>query len=74
VPIGEYCVTRPHRSDVLRTIGVVQEDTTVIAVSVDAVVVAGVVGVGNVNGRVDNTVIILAQSLMHMVLLTTYGM
>ena len=50
VPIGEHCVTGPHRSNVLRTVGIVQEHTTVIAVSVDAVVVAGIVGIGDVDG------------------------
>ena len=49
VPIGEDCVTRPHRSDILAAIRIVQEDATVIAISVDAVVVAGIVGVGDVD-------------------------
>jgi len=54
VPIREHSIARPHRSDVLATVGVVQEHATIIAIRVDAVVVAGIVGVGNVDGGVND--------------------
>ena len=50
VPVGENCVAGPNGSNVLTAVRVVQEHTTVIAISVDAVVVAGIVGVGDVDG------------------------
>lgn len=73
MPIGEHCVTGPHRSNVLRTVGIVQEHTTVIAVSVDAVVVAGVVGVGDVDGGINNAETMLVLHLVRMFLLITHG-
>ena len=74
MPIREDRVTGPHRTDVLATVGVLQEHTTVVAVCVDAVVVAGIVGVGDVNGRVNNAEAMLALGLMYTSLLVAYGM
>jgi hypothetical protein len=54
VPIREYGVTGPDRSNVLTAVRVVQEHTTIVAISVDAVVVACVIGVRDVDRRVDN--------------------
>lgn len=61
VPIREHCVTGPDGSNILAAVRIVQEDTTVIAISVDAVVVAGVVGVGDVDGGVNNAEVMLAS-------------
>jgi hypothetical protein len=74
VPIGKHSVTWPHGSDVLATVRVVQEHATVVTVSVDAVVVAGIVGVGNVDGRVDDARMILVLMLMPDNALVAYGM
>jgi hypothetical protein len=54
MPIREYGVAWPHRSNVLAAVRVIQEYTTVIAIGVDAVIVACVVGVRDVDGRVNN--------------------
>jgi hypothetical protein len=74
VPIGKHSVTWPHGSDVLATVRVVQEHATVVTVSVDAVVVAGIVGVGNVDGRVDDARVTLVLMLMPDNALVAYGM
>jgi hypothetical protein len=63
VPIRENGVTWPDGSDVLASVRVVQEYTTIVAVSVDAVIVAGVVGIGDVDGRVDNARNMLVNEL-----------
>lgn len=70
MPIREDCVTRPHRTDILAVVGVSQEDTTIIAVSVDAVVVAGIVGIGDINGRINDTELMLVLRLMRVILLS----
>jgi hypothetical protein len=49
MPIGEYSVAWPHGSDVLAAIWVVQEYATIVAISVDAVIVACIVGVRDVD-------------------------
>jgi len=74
VPVGEDGISGPYGSNVLAAVGVLQEHTTIIAVSVDAVVVAGIVGVGDVNGRVNNAEAMLALGLMYTSLLVAYGM
>ena len=74
VPVGENCVAGPNGSNVLTAVRVVQEHTTVIAISVDAVVVAGVVGIGNVDGRINDPVLVLVLHLMRVFLLSTHGM
>ena len=73
VPIGENCVAGPNGPNVLTAVRVVQEHTTVIAVSVDAVVVAGVVGVGDVDGGINNAGTMLVLHLVLMFLLITHG-
>jgi hypothetical protein len=73
VPIREYCVTWPHGSNILSAVRIVQEHTTIIAVSVDAVVVAGIVGVGDVNSRINDAVVMLGLRLMRGLLLATHG-
>ena len=74
MPVGEHCVAGPHGSNVLRTIGIIQEHATVVAVSVDAVVVAGIIRIGDVNGRINNAELILVLCLLRGCLLITYGM
>jgi len=74
VPVGEHCVTGPHRSDVLATVGIGQEYTAVIAISVDAVIVAGIVGVGDVDGRINDAEAMLVPRLVRVFSLTTHGM
>lgn len=59
MPVGEDRVAGPHRTDVLAVVGVSQEDTPIIAVSVDAIVVAGIVGVGDVDGRINDAGLML---------------
>ena len=54
VPIGKNRVTWPHRTNILTPIGVVQEHATIVTVSIDAVVVAGIVWVGDVDGRIND--------------------
>jgi hypothetical protein len=49
MPIREYSVAWPHGSDVLAAVGVVQEHTTVVSIGVDAVVVACIVGVRDID-------------------------
>jgi hypothetical protein len=73
VPIGEHCVAWPHRSNVLSTVRIVQEHTTVIAVSVNAVVIAGIVGIGDIDGRINDTEVMLVLRLTRKFLLTTHG-
>ena len=74
VPIGEHSVTWPHGTNILAAVRVVQEYTTVIAISVDAVVVAGIVGVGDVDGRINDAGLSLVLNLMRVFLLSTHGM
>ena len=74
MPIGKNRVTWPHRTNILTPIGVVQEHATIVTVSIDAVVVAGIVRVGNVNGRVNDAEIMLALLSMDTSLLFAYGM
>jgi hypothetical protein len=74
VPIREHCVTGPDGSNILAAVRIVQEDTTVIAISVDAVVVAGVVGVGNIDGRINDTSCMLVLRLVRGFFLATHGM
>jgi len=74
VPIREHRVTWPDGSDVLAAVGVVQENTTVVTVGVDAIVIACIVRIGDVNGGVDNTRNMLVLSSIHATLLVPYGM
>ena len=74
VPIREDRVAGPHRSNVLRAIRIGQEYSTVIAVSVNAVVVAGIVGVGDVDGRINDAGLELVLSEIRVILLNTHGM
>ena len=73
VPVGEHGVAGPDGSDVLAAVRIVQEDTTVVAVSVDAVVVAGIVGVGNVNSRINDAKIESVPSAQCTIPLITHG-
>jgi hypothetical protein len=74
VPIREYCVTGPHGSNILSAVRIVQEHTTVIAISVDAVVIAGIVRVGNIDGRINDAEAMLVLHLISVFSLTTHGM
>lgn len=38
----------------MATIRVVQEHATIVAVSVDAVIIAGIIRIGDVDSRIDN--------------------
>jgi hypothetical protein len=58
----------------LSAVRIIQEHTTIIAVSVDAVVVAGIVGVGDVDSRINDAVVMLVLRLMRGLLLATHGM
>jgi hypothetical protein len=61
MPIREYSVAWPHRSDVLATVGVVQEYSTIVTISVDAIVIACVIGVRDVDCRVNNAGKVLVE-------------
>ena len=49
MPVGEDCVAWPYRADILAAVWVRQEDSAVVAISVDGVVVGGVVRIRNVD-------------------------
>ena len=74
VPVGENCVTWPNGSNVLRAIRIIQEHAAVITISVDAVVVTGIVRVGNVDGRINDASIKSVTGFMSKIPLLTYGM
>jgi len=74
VPIRENCVAGPHRSNILAAVRVVQEHTAVVAVSVNAVIVTGIVGVGDVDGRINDAETMLVLRSICLVLLCAYGM
>lgn len=65
MPIRENSVARPDRANVLRAVRVLEEYIAVAAIGVNAVVVAGIVRVGNVDGTVDNWDIVLSVCLKH---------
>ena len=74
VPIGENCVAGPNGSNILATIRVVQENATIVTVSVDAVIIAGIIRIRDVDSRIDNAELMSALRLLCVGLLITYGM
>ena len=57
VPVWEDSVPRPYGSDILAAVRVVEKHTALVAVCVDRVVVACVVGVWDVDRRVDLVIV-----------------
>ena len=74
MPIGENCVAGPNGSNILATIRVVQENATIVTVSVDAVIIAGIIRIRDVDSRIDNAELMSALRLLCVGLLITYGM
>lgn len=60
MPVWEDSVTWPNRPNVLAAIRVLQEDASIITISVDGIVVGGVVRVRDVDCRVDDGDVVLA--------------
>lgn len=63
MPVGKDGIARPDRADVLAPIWVAEEDTSVISVGVDRVIVGRVVRVRDVDRAVHDGYIMLSSCM-----------